>query len=334
MARIDHVRIRRVRAADRHALAALLAEAFAEEFEHAGADWRAARRQARWAVGTQLAGVRHALALARAQIAFFAAEVEGRVVGCAAVGGSRVPVISSVAVDPEYRRAGVARALVEAAHMFAREHGRDRIVLDVLLHNTAALTLYGQLGYEEYHRFHAYELAHLGAVIPLAAPPGYWLERPTPGRLAPFTPVERASLPPRVAAMTPTLRERYLQPRLARWLERLTGGSRAYRRALVRHDRTVGYLSATAPPGQREGRIEYPLVLPEAIDALPAALIDAVHFLQGAGRSLARLDLSAERPDQHAVAEQLGFRRRWTFVQMVHRLATPIRLPVRVRDAS
>ena len=82
--------------------------------------------------------------------------------------------------------------------------------------------------------------------------------------------------------------------------------------------------------GQQEGRIEIPLVLPDAAEALAPALTRAVQFIEGCGRRAVRLDLSEDRPDHHRIADDLGFRHRWTFIQMVNWLSKPVRIPIRV----
>jgi ribosomal protein S18 acetylase RimI-like enzyme len=326
----SRVTIRRLRPADGVQLADLLSEAFAEEFAAGGAERAVVLRQVRSAGWAQQPGARDLLALLGIRFAYFVAVDHDRVVGSTAVGGSRLPVISSVAVLPGYRRAGIAEALLARAQEFAVEHGHDRVVLDVLAHNTPALRLYEKLGYTAYHRFRVYALAAPPAALPTALPRRYRLELLSPKRAAAFGPVERASLPPRYFEVAPTLRDRYVHPRSVQWLERVFGGLRADRRALVHDGRTVGYLLAAVSAGQQEGRIELPLVLPDATEALAAALARAVQFIEGCGRDAVRLDLSEDRPDQHRIAEALGFRHRWTFIQMVNWLSKPVRIPIRV----
>jgi hypothetical protein len=234
--------------------------------------------------------------------------------------------VSSVAVLPDFRGLGIGRALVEQAQRFAAAQGRDRVVLDVLAHNTTALSLYERMGYLEYHRYRAYELPRLPANLAARAPDGFWLEPTSGRRAATFAAVERASLPARFLDVVPTLRDRYIRSRVGEVLEGLAGGPRAYRRALVQDGRTSGYLLATSAAGHGEGRIEMPLVLPQAVAALPAALVDAIRFLEGAGRTVVRVDISEDRPDQQRQVEALGLRYRWTYVQMVNWLSTPIRI--------
>jgi ribosomal protein S18 acetylase RimI-like enzyme len=323
------VAVRRLRPGDGDQLADLLRTAFAEEFAGSGTDRAAVQRQVRSAVAAQSPGIRHLLTALGARFAYFVAAYDGQVVGSTAVAGGRLLVISSVAVRPEFRGLGIAQALLHRAHQFARDQGRDRVVLDVLAHNTPALTLYDKLGYHEYHRFRAYELPIVPNYISADVPPGYWLEPMTPARTAAFNAVERASLPPAYFEVTPSLRDRYVRSRLTHGLEWWFGGVRAHRRALVHDGRTVGFLTSVVSAGQPEGRIDLPLATPQASAGLAGALVDAVHFIEQSGRPRVRLDISEGRPDQHAVVEGLGFHHRWSYVQMVQWLSSPMRIPVR-----
>ena len=79
------------------------------------------------------------------------------------------PLFSSVAcrpiwilydlfVAPAYRRAGVGRRLMEAAHTFARSTGAATVELDTAHTNTSAQILYEALGYRRDLEFRHYVL--------------------------------------------------------------------------------------------------------------------------------------------------------------------------------
>ena len=55
--------------------------------------------------------------------------------------------ITNVAVSPDARRRGVARALLATLSAYGREHGLYRITLEVRVGNTPARTLYEGEGY-------------------------------------------------------------------------------------------------------------------------------------------------------------------------------------------
>lgn len=328
MSGAENIVVRRLRPGDGEQLTDLLSIAFAEEFSGSGTRPAALQRQVRAATLANAPGVHHLLSALGVRFVYFVATLDGRVAGSAAVGGGRLLVVSSVAVLPEFRGLGIGRKLMELTHHYARAQGRDRVVLDVLAHNEPARRLYESLGYREYHRFRDYALPALPARIAAPTPREFWLEPATPRRNSAFASVERASLPPAFFEAVPTLRDRYLRSRSARWLERLAGGLRSHQRTLVQDGRTAGYLAAVAAPDTDEGRIELPLVLPQAAAGLPGAIVDAVRFIEEAGHHRVRLDVSESRPDQQACAESLDFRHRWTYVQMVNWLARPVQIRV------
>ncbi|MEB3316590.1 MAG: ribosomal protein S18-alanine N-acetyltransferase [Cyanobacteriota bacterium] len=57
--------------------------------------------------------------------------------------------ITAVAVDPEHRRQGLARQLLEAMLRLGREAGAGRATLEVSSANKAAQALYAGLGFQE-----------------------------------------------------------------------------------------------------------------------------------------------------------------------------------------
>jgi len=78
-------------------------------------------------------------------------EEEGRIVGSVNVNKSGNDItrwyISGVAVAPEFRRGGIARALVQNAIDFAGKNGAQVITLDVRRDNPPAFRLYESLGF-------------------------------------------------------------------------------------------------------------------------------------------------------------------------------------------
>jgi ribosomal protein S18 acetylase RimI-like enzyme len=75
------------------------------------------------------------------------------------VGAGRVVVVedhlhlSVLTVDPAIRRRGHGTALLAAAARWGRERGAHWGVLQVAVHNTAALALYARTGWTEHHRY-------------------------------------------------------------------------------------------------------------------------------------------------------------------------------------
>ncbi len=79
---------------------------------------------------------------------FLVAKRSRRIVGYIVSGaGSRKADIISIAVDPEYRNMGVGKALILHAIDKLRELGAGRLELTVRTTSTAAIRLYGNLGF-------------------------------------------------------------------------------------------------------------------------------------------------------------------------------------------
>ncbi len=321
--------VRTLRPADVVHVAALLAQAFPEDFP--AARERQAMRRALSLQARLLCGPWRRLVTAfTGPFAVFVAEQGKTVVGCVAVSGT-LPVISNLAVHPAYRRQGIGRALLAAAEAFAAAHGAERVRLDVRVDNEPAVTLYTAEGYRVFHRYTVFEREAAGAPLPL--PEGYRLVRAHAHHAAICAAIAARALPTGLRAAAPALHRRYTGGPPA-VLERLLGGARVYRRALLRRGRVAGFALAHAVPGYQHGRIAYPLLPPEEGAALPGVLAAAAGFIAATGCAAARVDLSDERADQQAAAVAHGWRRGTTFLQMDKPLVRVVTIPVRVGPAG
>jgi ribosomal protein S18 acetylase RimI-like enzyme len=61
--------------------------------------------------------------------------------------------VARLAVRPEFRRQGLAVALLDAVEGWAADHGATRVALQVSVTNAPALALYAALGFAEHHRY-------------------------------------------------------------------------------------------------------------------------------------------------------------------------------------
>jgi GNAT superfamily N-acetyltransferase len=86
-------------------------------------------------------------------------------------------VLSNVAVDPDHRRRGIGRALVEATVDLARQRGATLLLLQVEPENFPAVHLYSDLG------FQSLTTRRLWTLRPLPRPPDPRSERETRPRL-------------------------------------------------------------------------------------------------------------------------------------------------------
>jgi len=113
-------------------------------------------------------------------------EENGRIVGNASVipfrhNKQKVYLIANIAVDPDYRRRGIARALTQRAIDYACEKKVDNIWLHVRDDNFGAIELYKQLGFVERARRTSWQ-AHTDSHAPslptdfsvTARHPAYW----------------------------------------------------------------------------------------------------------------------------------------------------------------
>jgi len=101
----------------------------------------------------------------------FVWEDDGRIVGNVTISregpSSRIWTIGNVAVHPDLRRRGIARALMEAALGYVQDHGGGLATLEVRADNTAAYPLYVSLGF---HYLDGRTHLLCSQVIPLAGP--------------------------------------------------------------------------------------------------------------------------------------------------------------------
>jgi aminoglycoside 6'-N-acetyltransferase I len=65
---------------------------------------------------------------------------------------NRVPYVEGWYVDPDLRRHGIGRRLIEAAEAWAVNHGFNELGSDAELHNEGSITAHKALGFQETFR--------------------------------------------------------------------------------------------------------------------------------------------------------------------------------------
>jgi ribosomal-protein-alanine N-acetyltransferase len=146
--------IRDFRKSDLDDLLNLLPKCFSKEFEVTGFD----PVHLKDAVGSMF-GMKRRFFLAmlrlvgKEPVKFLVTEAKNRVVGTTMVNcGKKVGYISWVMVHPDYRRKGIATALMKSAIEYIRKKGMDRAVLNVVSTNTPATDMYLKLGFKEFRQ--------------------------------------------------------------------------------------------------------------------------------------------------------------------------------------
>ena len=243
--------IRDLRKADGPRLYELIQVGFPEEEALVGSNpdgfARVVRRVFRWDARLVLGVAR---AFGRPAYRFLVVEEDGKVVATTLLSfPERSGFVSTVMVDPAYRRRGYARVLLERARAISHAVGRRYISLDVLDGNAPARALYERLGYRPIASgaFFFREGDHPAAT---GAPGAVRPFRKTDA--APLAEVARRTTPPEVFEVLPVrasaLRgsgfiDRVLESTTAMWVVDRGAGAEAYVSASVGPTTRSGHLS-------------------------------------------------------------------------------------------
>jgi ribosomal protein S18 acetylase RimI-like enzyme len=183
-------------------------------------------------------------------------------------------MIGNVAVDPEWRRRGIARQLLQAAIDLARDQDADWISLQVRSDNTGAHDLYRSLGFESVGETIYFERARFD---PISAPP-----QPVEGSLRAARPndadriytLAQASVPDSVRWAEPVYRSSFdlgAERRLTNWL---TSTRQAWRVIEV-GDQLWGAALAEVNRWSQQGKL-FLWVVPSRSGRIEQVLIDSV----------------------------------------------------------
>lgn len=212
-------------------VADLIEVCFAETLDEEGRRYiRQMRFSARSRGMMHLAGLSPARALA--PYSGFVWEEDGRVVGNLShfpvpARGRRIFLIANVAVHPQYRRKGIARALTEAALHDSSQRKADATWLHVREENATAFHLYRSLGFVERTRRTTWVAAAFHESLPAVFDPivgprrrehwpqqERWFAQIHPPMLDWYLPFKRAALRPGLAGFFSRLLE---DARLKQW---------------------------------------------------------------------------------------------------------------------
>lgn len=310
--------IRRLQPADTERLLALVTRSFADEIAFSGMRVEGVRSH----LSATLAASRPPFSLGLRTFGYifelWVAAQGDELIGCYALHGRSPLTVSTVAVHPRMRRAGVGRALMEHAFERARQLDRRQVTLDVLESNEAATALYRSLDMREYDRRRSY-------IRPLRPPPH---APPGRGSLS-FSPVRQrhmsawpeiimASLPPQAASLAHTYKGDYISGSFARWLDKRLPQARTVRRTVLLDNSPAGFLCVRSGGDGASPMAEIlpPLYLPELQPRVCELIAEATRCaVEGAGSSC-RLCVSGSRPEGWEAAESLGYsyERSWLYL--------------------
>jgi [ribosomal protein S18]-alanine N-acetyltransferase len=110
--------------------------------------------------------VEQGIASALPTVSYLVAEVDGEVVGHAVTSAAGEDAeLQRIAVDPAYRRRGLASELLAAVEAGVAADGASRLLLEVREDNTTAATFYESRGFEEVGRRRRYYRDGAAAVV-------------------------------------------------------------------------------------------------------------------------------------------------------------------------
>ncbi len=223
---------------------------------------------------------------------FLVIEIDGKVVATTLVSfPPRTGFISSVAVDPAFRRKGLARTLLEEARKSTLKARRKYLALDVLATNAPARALYDQLGYRPL-RENRIMVCEPDPARPATPVPGL---RPfARGDAAAIVEIARRSSTAEVEEVLPTTEgqfrgggavDRALSSQSAAWVLDAGRGAR-------------GFLAATISPAMDAAHLSPPYLAEDVDPAVGAAMVrSAVAWCEarGARRTVAQVPLPNAR---------------------------------------
>jgi ribosomal protein S18 acetylase RimI-like enzyme len=160
--------------------------------------------------------------------------------------GKRCYLIANVAVDPAYRRKGIAKALTNSAIEHAKNRGADEIWLHVRSENEAAMNLYQSLGFIEQAQRTTWEIkprTEKLALSPTTSPlEGIEILPPSPSHWTQYRQWLRTLYPPKLTwhlSYNPTT----FRPGLLGGIYRLFSGNQVRQWAALQGSRLIGVLA-------------------------------------------------------------------------------------------
>lgn len=168
--------------------------------------------------------------------------------------GKRSYLIANVAVEPAYRRRGIARALTASALQHAREHGATQVWLHVREENLPALNLYLSLGFTEKARRTTWECPpqSVSFLLPESgSTSGITITRPQPADWVRIRTLMSRVYPPELTWHLPYNLKAY-RPGILGSIYRFLTAAEVWQWVAVRRDRLLGVLTWQRSPYRAE----------------------------------------------------------------------------------
>jgi ribosomal protein S18 acetylase RimI-like enzyme len=225
-------------------------------------------------------------------------------------------VVSNVAVLPEYRRRGIARAMMEATIEYVRQQGGKRIMLQVHCDNKGAKTLYKGLGFD-YVETVTEMRSHYIRRTAFSHPSNVVVCQPEAKRWQDAYEVASAAIPSTVQKIRPLRVENFRleAPSLMQRLRHILFGTPLEHWWVEVDGNLMGLLTIQRQFNQQNERFEL-LIHPKAVNLVEEALLNKLtHSLRGHGTI--HSGIASHLTHARALLRQAGFRELRTLDQML-----------------
>lgn len=299
--RTSEVHIRNFRYSDLDAVLRIAEVSFADEMIAQGATPQAFIQQMRKMTAGRMLPFTIISALAGVRWEVFVAEINGNVVGCGLYSGRKHMYLSTLMVDPAYRRQGIGQALLVRRIQRIAERGFPFVTASVLSTNQASLGNLNKQQFEVGDRYSIYEHP-----LPLPVEEDV-LSQKIAGRAIRaedkpmFISLERKTTNPVVLRITDPTIPIYFPSTWSRIVERRSNAL-LWRQCFEQNGTPIAFLAAGSSRIHTKGFIVRPVVQDEHIAFLPHMLGEATSWLTQIGKTAVQLFL----PDDRAqIAEYL-----------------------------
>jgi len=255
----------------------------------------------------------------------YVAVEDGRIVGLTMVhrhGTTDTWVVGTVGVLPEYRRRGLARAILESALELMRKRGARRAWLSVINGNTPAQRLYESLGFEVYDAMIDYTLTAPSLPSVPEIPDGYSISRLPRSDWRTRFELEERIVPEETRRYEPVEPGRFRQPLpLLLLLPIINRAQHTAEEAFVVRetdgDKAVAwcrYAASTRGKGVNSIAVRLDPARPELADYLVGRMLHEV--VSKSPNLRVEIDVPRWMPAVAAAVESFGFKRRVEYLKM------------------